>query len=170
MSSSYSSSSSDRRRKAPSLNPDDFTAWEMMFQAHVGYAEWKLFQEPEPAIDEVKLNTLLEGGVAGGAETRASRSYEKDIKYKRKKWNQNCDKIRQSLVESLCDNKQTKLMTLEFQSKNTVQLYAAIKFRLKDTSAQSLNFHTGILNAMKCLSNETRIEFFDRLVAQFWLC
>ncbi len=50
--SSSSSSSSDRRRKAPSLNSDDFTAWEMMFQAHVGYAEWKLFQEAEPAIDE----------------------------------------------------------------------------------------------------------------------
>jgi hypothetical protein len=58
-------------------------------------------------------------------------------------------------------------MDLEFQSKNTVELYAAIKSRLKDTSAQSLNFHTGILNAMKCLSNETRIEFSDRLVAQF---
>ena len=58
-------------------------------------------------------------------------------------------------------------MALEFQSKNTVELYAAIKSRLKDTSAQSLNFHTGILNAMKCLSNETRIDFSDRLVAQF---
>jgi uncharacterized membrane protein YgcG len=139
----------------------------MQFQAHVGYAEWKLFQEEEPVVDEAHLFTLLDGGVAGGGETRASRSYEKDIRSQSKKWHQYCDKIRQSLVESLCDNKQTKLMALEFQSKNTVELYAAIKSRLKDTSAQSLNFHTGILNAMKCLSNETRIDFSDRLVAQF---
>ena len=68
MSSSSSSSSSDRRRKAPSLFPEDFTAWEMQFQAHVGFAEWKLFQEEERAVDEAHLATLLAGGVAGGAE------------------------------------------------------------------------------------------------------
>ena len=107
----------------------------MQFQAHVGFAEWKLFQEEEPVVDEAHLITLLDGGAAGGDETRASRSYEKDIRSKSKKWHQNCDKIRQSLVESLCDNKQTKLMALEFQLKNTVELYAAIKSRLKDTSA-----------------------------------
>ena len=38
---------------------------------------------------------------------------------------------------------------------------------MKDTSVQSLNYHTGILNGMTCLSNETRMEFADRLVAQF---
>ena len=79
MSFSSSSSSSDRRRKAISLSPDDFTAWEMQFQAHVGYAEWKLFQEEEPVVDEAHLFTLLDGGVAGGGETRASRSYEKTL-------------------------------------------------------------------------------------------
>ena len=127
MSSSSSSSSSERRRIAPALYLDGLTTWEMMFQAHVGYAERKLFQKAEPAIDEAKLNTLLDGGVAGGADTRALHSYEKNIKYKLKKWNQNCVKISQSLVESLCDSNQTKLMALEFQSTNTVQLYASLK-------------------------------------------
>ena len=77
---SSSSSSSSSRRKAPSLTPEDFTAWEMMFQAHVGYAEWKLFQTAEPVIDAAHLNTLLRGGVAGGGATRESRSYVDDIK------------------------------------------------------------------------------------------
>ena len=85
MSFSSLSSSSDRRRKVPALSPEDFTAWEMQFQAYVGYAEWKLFQKVEPVVDEDHLATLLEGGVAGGNETRASRSYEKDIRHKLKK-------------------------------------------------------------------------------------
>ena len=100
MSSSSSSSSGDRRRKVPALSPEDFTAWEMQFQAHVGYAEWKLFQNVEPVVDEDHLDTLLEGGVAGGDETRASKSYVKEIRYDLKKWNENNDKIRQSLVWS----------------------------------------------------------------------
>ncbi len=58
-------------------------------------------------------------------------------------------------------------MALEFQNKTTPSFYSAIKSRLKDTSSQSLNFHTGILNGMKCLSNETRIEFSNRLIEQF---
>ena len=85
MSSSSSSSSSDRRRKVPALSPEDFTAWEMQFQAHFGFAEWKLFQKVEPVVDEVHLATLFEGGVAGGNETRESRSYEKEIRRKLKK-------------------------------------------------------------------------------------
>ena len=52
-------------------------------------------------VDEAHLATLLVGGVAGGAATRASRSYEKDIRHDLKKWNSNNDKIRQCLVESL---------------------------------------------------------------------
>jgi len=52
MSSSSSSSSSDKRCKGPSLVPEDFAAWEMQVQAHVGYAEWKLFQKVEPVVDE----------------------------------------------------------------------------------------------------------------------
>jgi hypothetical protein len=140
------------------LSPDDFTAWEMQFQAHVGFAEWKLFQKVEPVVDEAHLATLLEGGVAGGNETHASRSYEKEIRHKLRKWNENNDKIRQSLVEALCENHQTKLMALEFQSKTTHAFYAAIKSRLKDTSSQSLNFHTGILNGMKCYARRAFIE------------
>ena len=167
MSSSSSSSSSDKRRKGPSLVPEDFAAWEMQFQAHVGYAEWKLFQKVEPVVDEAHLATLLDGGVAGGAATHASRAYEREVRHDLRKWNENNDKIRQALVESLCENKQTKLMALEFQDKTTPAFYAALKSRLKDTSSQSLNFHTGILNGMKCLSNETRVEFSNRLIEQF---
>ena len=57
-------------------------------------------------------------------------------------------------------------MALKFQNLPTWEFYAALTSRVKDTSSQSLNYHTGILNAMKCLSHETRIEFADRSVAQ----
>jgi hypothetical protein len=58
-------------------------------------------------------------------------------------------------------------MALEFQKLKTVEFYNAVKARVKDTSVQSLNYHTGILNSMTCLSNEKRMEFADRLVALF---
>jgi hypothetical protein len=57
-------------------------------------------------------------------------------------------------------------MAMEFQKLPTEEFFDAIKKRVKDTSAQSLNYHTGILNSMKCHSNEKRMEFADRLVAQ----
>ena len=57
-------------------------------------------------------------------------------------------------------------MAMEFQKLPTKEFFNAVKIRVKDTSAQSLNYHTGILN-MKCLSNEKRTDFADRLVAQF---
>ena len=77
-----------------------------------------------------------------GAATPESTLYTKQVKRDQKKWKINSDKIRQSLVESLCENKQTKLMALEFQKLPTVDFYAALKSRVKDTSSQSLNFHT----------------------------
>ena len=129
---------------------------------HLGYVEWKLFKRKNQL-----LTTLLDGGVASGPETRASRSYEKEIRHDLKKWYENNDKIRQSLVESLCENQQTKLIALEFQSKTTPAFYAAVTSRLKDTSSQSLNFHTGIPNAMKCLTNETKIDVSNRSIPQF---
>ena len=58
-------------------------------------------------------------------------------------------------------------MAMEFQKLPTKEIFDKVKLRVKDTSAQSLNFHTGILNKMCCLSNEKRMEFADRLVAQF---
>jgi vancomycin resistance protein YoaR len=47
--------------------------------------------------------------------TAASRKYGKQIDGEKLKWKLNTDKIRQALVESLCENKQTKLMAMEFQ-------------------------------------------------------
>ena len=38
---------------------------------------------------------------------------------------------------------------------------------MKDTSTQSLHFHTGILNQMTCTASNTRMDFANRLVAQF---
>ena len=157
-------STSSSRRKAPSLDPEDFASWSMMFQAHVGFEEWELFNKEEPQVHE---DTLLDLLAANGDDTEASLRYEKKIRVEQKKWKRNSDQIRQQLVEALCENKQTKLMALEFQNLPTWEFYAALTSRVKDTSSQSLNYHTGILNAMKCLSHETRIEFADRLVAQF---
>ena len=63
----------------------------MQFQAHIIFAEWKLLQTEAPVVDRDYLATMLEGGVAGGNENCASRSYEKEIRHNYK--------IRQSLVE-----------------------------------------------------------------------
>ncbi len=46
-------------------------------------------------------------------------------------------------------------MTMEF----TKEFFDKVKLRVKNTSAQSLNYHTGILNSMKCHSNEKRMDF-----------
>ena len=164
MSSDLTSSSSDKRRRVPVLDPEDFCAWEMMFQAYVGFSEWELFEKPRPELDPMMLTGLLSSSMD---PTPASKKYEKEIKHEQEKWKYNNDKVRQALVESLCENKQTKLLAMEFQKLPTKEFFNAVKLRVKDTSAQSLNYHTGILNSMKCHSNEKRMEFADRLVAQF---
>ena len=104
MSNSLTSSLSDKRRKAPALDPEDFCAWEMMFQAYVGFSEWELFESPEPVVDEVLLQSLYN---ADGHATVASAKYEKQIHGKQERWKLNTDKVRQSSVESLCENKHT---------------------------------------------------------------
>ncbi len=77
--------------------------------------------------------------------TPASQKHEEQIKGDKLKWKLKVDKVRhQALVESLCENKQTKSMGMEFQK-----------------------LYTGILNGFKCLSNEKRMDFADRLIAQF---
>jgi hypothetical protein len=58
-------------------------------------------------------------------------------------------------------------MALEFQKLPTKEFFDKVKLRVKDTSSQSLNYHTGILNKINCHSNEERMDFADRLVAQF---
>ena len=107
MSSGHTSSSSDKRRRVPVLDPEDFCAWEMMFQAYVGFSEWELFEQAEPELDPVVYAALLSPQLDPTAE---SKKYEKQVKGDKLKWKLNMDKVRQGLVESLCENKQTKLM------------------------------------------------------------
>jgi hypothetical protein len=151
-------------RKPPILDPEDFAGWEMMFKAYVGYAEWELFKEPKP---EITVEQREHGLDEDGRETPqfTALSIATNLKYER--WKANNDTIRQKLVESLCENKQTKLIALEFQDLPTGLFYSALENRLKDKSSQSLNYHTGILNRLTCLPNETRMEYVDRLVSQF---
>ncbi len=59
MSSDHTSSSSDKRRRVPVFDPEDFCAWEMMFRAYVGFSEWELFEQAEPELDPVVLTALL---------------------------------------------------------------------------------------------------------------
>ncbi len=112
MSSDHTSSSSHKRRRVPVLDPEDFCAWEMMFQAYVGFSEWELFEQAEPELDSVVLTALMYPEMD---PTPESRKYEKQVKADKLKWKLNMDKVRQALVESLCENKQTKLMALKFQ-------------------------------------------------------
>ena len=164
MSSDHTSSSSDKRRRVPVLDPEDFCAWEMMFQVYVGFSEWELFEKAEPVLDATVYAGLLSPFME---PTVASKKYEKQIAGEKLKWKLNMDRVRQALVESLCENKQTKLMALEFQNLPAKEFFDKVKLRVKDTSSQLLNYHTGILNKMNCHSNEKRMDFSDRLVAQF---
>ena len=158
------SHSSSSRRKAPPLDPEDFASWELLFKNYCGYAEWELFYEDLPAIDMDELEQLQD---AGGEDTEESRHYVRRIKSDRKKYLKNSDKIRQNLVESLYDNPQTKLMAMEFQDLDTADFYQSVVNRVKDTSVQSLNYHTGILNAMKCVVLDSRMDFANKLITQF---
>ncbi len=56
---------------------------------------------------------------------------------------------------------------MEFQDLPSWEFYDVVKSRVKDTSTQSLNSHTGVLNAMKCTTSDTRMDFANPLVAQF---
>ena len=38
------------------LDPEDFCAWEMMFQAYVGFLEWELFEKAGPELDATILS------------------------------------------------------------------------------------------------------------------
>ena len=51
MSSDLTSSSADKRRRVPVLDPEDYCGWEMMFQACIGFNEWELFETAEPELD-----------------------------------------------------------------------------------------------------------------------
>jgi hypothetical protein len=159
------SSSSSSRRKAPPLDPEDFASWELLFRNYCGYQEWDLFYyQYMPEIDMDELEQLQ---TPDGADTEESRRYVRQIKSDRKKYQKNTDKIRQNLVESLYDNPQTKLLAMEFQDYDTYDFYEAVVNRVKDTSVQSLNYHTGILNAMKCTTSDSRMDFANKLITLF---
>ena len=147
--SSYSSKNVSWRR-GPALDPEDVAGWEMMFKAYVGYAEWALFKETEPEVSEADRINMVD---SKGDPTPALTALVIATDIKHKKWKGNNDSIRQKLVEYLCENKQTKLIALEFQDLPTPEFYKALEKSLKDTSSQSLNYHSGILNRMVCHSN-----------------
>ena len=58
-------------------------------------------------------------------------------------------------------------MAVELRDFSTAELYDAFTNRVKDASSISLNYHTSILNQMKCTSSDSRMDFANRLVAQF---
>ena len=127
----------------------------MMFQAYVGFNEWELFETAEPELDATAYAALL---TPSQDQTPESKKYEKQVENYKRKWKLNSNKVRQALIESLCETKQTKLMAMEFQKLPTKEFFDAIRKSVKDTSAQSLNYRTGILNSMKCHSNEKRMS------------
>ena len=51
----------------------------------------------------------------------------------KRKWKLSSNKVRPALIQSLCENKQIKLMAMEFQKMPTKEFFSAIKRRVKDT-------------------------------------
>ncbi len=43
--------STSNSKKAKVFDPENFTFWATLFQAHMGKAEWSLFETPEPEVD-----------------------------------------------------------------------------------------------------------------------
>ena len=64
-------------KKAPPFDPENFTFWSTLFQAYVGKAEWALFEEPKPELDENAYEQTLG---EGGAQTEQSQAMEKAVK------------------------------------------------------------------------------------------
>ena len=104
-----------------------------MFQAYMGYAEWALFKGPEPQVSEEER---IRGLDSKGDPTPALTALVIATEIKHEKWKMNNDSIRQKLVESLCENKQTKLIALEFQDLPTPQFYQSLE---NDSRTHPLN-------------------------------
>ena len=99
-----------------------------MFKAYVGYAEWGLFKKEEPKVSE---HDRVNGLDSKGDPTPALSALVIATNFKNDKWKANNDNIRQNLVESLCENKQTKLIALEFQDLPTHKFYLSLERCLK---------------------------------------
>ena len=85
--------SSSSRRKAPSLDPEDFASWEMLFQNYCGYQEWELFWKNEPEVDMDQIEQFQNAG----DDTDESRCYEKQIRTDHK--NEVKEELRKNLTE-----------------------------------------------------------------------
>ena len=55
----HTSSSSDKHRRVPYLDPEDYCAWKMSFQAYEVFSEWKLFEKAETVLDASVYAALL---------------------------------------------------------------------------------------------------------------
>ncbi len=86
----------------------------------MGFSEWELFEKAEPVLDATIYAGLLSASMD---PTVASKKYEKQIEGGRLKWKLNMVKVRQALFASLCENKQTKLMAMEFQKLPTKEFF-----------------------------------------------
>ena len=112
MSFDLTSSSADKCRRVPVFHPEDYCGWEMIFQAYVGFSEWELFVTVETELDATAYAALLTSSQDPSLE---SKKYEKQVESDNRKWKLNLNKVRQALIDSLCENKQTKLVVVEFQ-------------------------------------------------------
>ena len=150
-------------KKAPPFDPENFTFWSTLFQAYVGKAEWALFEEPEPELDENAYQQTLD---EDGEQTEQSQAMEKAFKNQFKKWEKNQNKIHQYLVEACSNTKALRLQTIEYIKLPGIEFYRSLEKRYLDTSSSQLTFHIGILNRMACGPSETRNDFVERLSEQ----
>ena len=148
------------------FDPENFTFWFTLFQAHVGRAEWSLFETPEPepeVVDGEEYDRTLDEEGERTDDTRLLlRAVEKD----HIKWEKNQNKIHQQLVESCSDTKSLRLQTMEYIKLPGIEFYRSLEKRYLDTSSSQLTFHVGILNRMACGSSKSRLDFVERLSDQ----
>ena len=92
MSADHTSPSSDKRRRVPALDPEDYCMClgdDVSSLRYVGFSEWELFEKDELVLDSTVYASLL-------SSSAASRKYEKQIDGEKLKWKLNTDKIRQA--------------------------------------------------------------------------
>ena len=133
--------STSNSKKAPVFDHENFTFWSTLFQAHVGKAEWSLFETPEPEVNADDYADTLD---ENGERTDETRILLKLVEKDHYKWEKNQNKIHQQLVESCSDTKSLRLQTIEYINLPGIEFYRSLEKRYLDTSSSQLTFHVGI--------------------------
>jgi hypothetical protein len=124
--STSTSKSSTLSKKAPSFDPEHFTFWSTLCQAHVGKTDWALFEDPVPELDDDAYRATFD---VDDNETAESRAILKAFHREYAKYEKNQNKVHQLLVEACSETKALRLMTIEYIKLPGIEFYRSLEKR-----------------------------------------